>query len=271
MRGAVAALLLAGCFAQHRFPSPAVLSPMPATISHPLQACLALQDRNQFHLSAAEQAQGQTARAALQRLVPVRVEVGLRDFAAVEATHPPKWFEEGQALLRGEIIPISLRVAAQGTFASALSLHAEVIVDHDGTTFANATRPMDHRSTDLPPHDVVRALFARATPPPMPPASQRTTAVGAGTRRLAWRDERERLSLQTSCIARGPNEPCQALVPLGRTAPSLGPERFTLRLFFTFSGAAACSVSDWRSAPLPPGATLPERLRALFADGPLTL
>lgn len=269
---AVATLL--GCAAPPRPPTP--IPPLPPALTSPWQACRALQDRRMYDLSARELAEVRQARAALRRLLRARVAVAVVEPEAMLARLKRRP-DGAHPLLRGEIIPLSLRVQIEGEGEEQLGWFiAELTAIHDGTIYGRAIEGPGDRSGSPPPHDVVRALFAER-PPPLPPEAARTTAVGDGDEgpgRFDRRAAREELSYLAACHGRAERRSCEALVPLGRAAPSLAPEELRLRLFLSFAaapGRAECGVSDERAAPLPPGATLRERLRALFAGGALTL
>jgi hypothetical protein len=259
------ALLAIGCYAP---PPPIAFAPLPASMAGPRDACLALKERNLLDLSFGEQQEVRAAHATLRRLLPVRVEIAVRDFDAIDA-------QLKQPLLRGEVVPIALRVLLEGPHAHSVEWFlAKVAARHDGTLYENAADPPGDRGAIPPPHDAVRALFARGAPPPMSPEDQRTTAVGAkgdGMKRLEQSDAREKLSYLAACSTHDRGAPCEALVPLARAAPSLGPDELLVELFFSLPGTPECQVSDLRAVPLPPGATLEERLRALFAEGSVVL
>lgn len=263
---AAAALLAIGCSTPR--PPPVVFAPLPPSFASPLEACQALSERHLLDLSFEEQEEVRAAHAALRRLLPVRVEITVRDAEAIDT-------KLEQPVVHGEVVPIELHASLMGPHAGSVAWFlAKVAARHDGTLYKNAADPPGDRSAVPPPHDAVRALFARGTPPPMPPEGQRTTAVGAeadSVLRFARSDAREKLSYLAFCSTHEPGAACEALVPLARAAPSLGPEELLVDLFITFPGAPECQVDDIRSVPLPPGATLEERLRALFAHGALVL
>ncbi len=242
-------------------------APAPARWDTPLAACHTIDERRDLDASLRDRQELVQAYAAVDAMLPLRVSA---EVVSIEAANA----RIGAPMLRGEVVPIVLTATLEGPHQKDVeSFSLSLSFTHDGTEFSNIARPPGERSAATRAPDVLRAMFGKNPSPPPPPRELRTTTEleQDGTARDYFHatDQAEHLSYEANCLAYGGKTTCEAIVPLGRTAASEGPELVTARAFFTLpDGKRECFLLDERTQVLPPGATLEERIRLFFADGP---
>lgn len=257
---AVALALLVGC-SPPRQPRP---PPAPPRHDSVFALCQTIDAREALDASIQDLRELEEARALFRARVPVHLEARLAPLSALNE-------RVGKPVVQGELVVLET-AATVPPVARGFSIQPFFV--HDGNRWDSAAPGVRDNWVASDRADLVRALFARATPPVLPAREARTT-VGAGEDSLpyfAHKDAVEKVFTLSFCADVADEGRCDALTPMGRQGPSLGAEVFGLELFVELrEGAEKCSVAVTYSVPLPPGTSPEERLGRLFEAGALEL
>jgi hypothetical protein len=172
--------------------------------------------------------------------------------------------ELGRPLLDGEIAPLAASVQSEGPMLDEITM--DIAAREDGARWESIVK---QRTL----HDTLRVLFG-AREGKLPPDDQRTTRSGRGLQHdyEEWRYASERLEKRNEGCRHPGGTMCSRWAPLARAAPSLGPDELLLSVAYWLKDSKdRCRFERLYAVPLPPGASLVERLTALAARGPMVL
>lgn len=252
---------LAGC-APTREPRPPPAAPQHDSL---LALCQTMDARDVHDASLQDLRELEEARALFRARLPLRLEGRVSTTAALNE-------RVGMPVVQGEMVVLELVASVSVVEARGFSIQPFFVLD--GNRWASAAPGALDNGVASQSADLVRALFARSPPPALPPKEARTT-VGAREKEsphFAHKDAVEKVFSASFCADISSEGRCDALTPLARRGPNLGPERFGVELFVQLPGGVEkCAAMVTYSVPLPPGASPEERVARLFEAGPLTL